>query len=255
MLLHAVHPATPPSFDVVYRSIDGVQGWMSEAQGRRLWDRARELRPGDQVVEIGSFQGRSTIVLASAAPAGITVVAIDPHGGNDRGPQEIDGYAQAAADDHRRFRANLAAAGVDARVRHLRKASGDALADVRGPVDLLYIDGAHRFGPARSDIVSWGARVAPGGTLLVHDAFSSVGVTLALATSTFWGPRFRYVGRSGSLVEYRREDLDVATRVTNVARQLAELPWFVRNLAVKVAIVARLRPVLRVLGSDGTWPY
>jgi hypothetical protein len=38
--------------------------------------------------------------------------------------------------------------------------------------------------------------------------------------------------------------------------QLAQLPWFFRNLVVKGLIVAGLRPVARVLGHrDGPWPY
>ena len=82
--------------------------------------------------------------------------------------------------DHDAFHANLAAAGVADRVRHVRKFSADAHGDVPGRSSLLYVDGAHRFGPARADLAGWGGRVAPGGTMLVHDAFSSIGVTLAL---------------------------------------------------------------------------
>ena len=45
-------------------------------------------------------------------------------------------------------------------------------------------------------------------------------------------------------------------RVRNALRQLAELPWFARNLAVKVALVARVRPLARLLGHrDDNWPY
>jgi hypothetical protein len=43
-------------------------------------------------------------------------------------------------------------------------------------------------------------------------------------------------------------------RVRNAARQLAQLPWFARNLLVKLALVARARPLARLLGADG-WPY
>jgi hypothetical protein len=43
-------------------------------------------------------------------------------------------------------------------------------------------------------------------------------------------------------------------RLRNLARQAAELPWFARNLAIKVLLVARLRPLARLLGSD-EWPY
>ena len=66
----------------------------------------------------------------------------------------------------------------------MRAFSHAALEQVTGPVDVLFVDGAHRFGPARADLVRWGDRVRPGGRMLVHDAWSSVGVTLALLTTT-----------------------------------------------------------------------
>jgi hypothetical protein len=91
--------------------------------------------------------------------------------------------------------------------------------------------------------------------MLVHDSFSSVGVTLALIASMFFGRSFLYVGRSGSMTEYRALDLTRRERVRNALRQAAELPWFVRNVFVKVCIVLKLRPVYRLLGSDGEWPY
>ena len=95
--------------------------------------------------------------------------------------------------------------GVADRVRHLRKFSSDALGDVQGSIDLLYVDGAHRFAPAREDIVRWGACVPVGGQMLVHDAFSSIGVTLALLTSTVLDGRWRYLGRAGSRALPARE--------------------------------------------------
>ena len=43
--------------------------------------------------------------------------------------------------------------------------------------------------------------------MLVHDAFSSVGVTLALLAECVFSPRWRYAGRTGSLAEYERVPL------------------------------------------------
>ncbi len=234
-----------------------VEGWLSTDQATRLFAAAAATRPGDQVVEIGSFRGRSTVVLAGAVPDGVEVVAIDPHAGNDRGPQEIRGYAEQAATDHEVFIANLAAAGVTDRVRHVRKFSDAAHGDVTGTIAVLYIDGAHRYAPARSDIRQWGARVAPGGTLLIHDSFSSVGVTRAIARELLLGRRFRYVGRSRSLTEYRCDLRDGwAARASNAARQLAQVPWFVKNLAVKVLLSLHLGPMLkRLTGRQPEWPY
>ena len=118
---------------------------------------------------------------------------------------------------------------------------------MEGPADVLYVDGAHRYRPARDDIARWGPRVRPGGTMLVHDAFSSIGVTLALGRTLFLGSDFAYTGRTGSLAEYRRTELRGTRRARNLLRQLRELPWFARNVLVKIALVTRLR--------RGDWPY
>jgi predicted O-methyltransferase YrrM len=245
-----------PAFADILRRVTDVEGWMTDDQARRLHDRAVSLGAGEKIVEIGSFRGRSMIVLALSAGDGVELVAIDPHGGGDRGPQEIDPDQERGDDDNAAFEANLSRAGVRDRVRHVRRMSGAALAEVDGHVDLLYIDGAHRFGPARDDIVRWGARVRPGGTMLIHDSFSSIGVTLALTTTTFVGAGWRYVGRSQSMAEYRREDLGVVDRVRSGLRQAAQLPWFVRNVVIKVLLTVKAYPLTRLLGhTTRDWPY
>jgi predicted O-methyltransferase YrrM len=244
------------SFADAFAPAAAVDGWLSEAQAQRLWDAARRVPAGGLVVEIGSFRGRSAIVMASVLADGARLMAIDPHAGGDRGPQEIAPEAERGDADHQAFLSNLRAAGVESRVEHMRKMSSDAHGDVRDPIDVLYVDGAHRFAPARDDIVRWGARVRDGGTMLVHDSFSSIGVTLATLASIAFGSRWRYVGRTSSLAEYRREDVRGLARIANAARQLAQLPWFARNVIVKVAIVTRLRPLARLMGHRGDhWPY
>jgi predicted O-methyltransferase YrrM len=245
--------ATSDDFEAAMAAAADVEGWLTAAQARRLWERARSAR---RIVEIGSYRGRSAIVLALGAPEGAELTAIDPHAGDDRGPREIHGTAAEGEADLRAFRANLERAGVAGRVRHVRLPSQEALDEVGGELDLVYVDGAHRYGPARDDLRHFGARVRPGGSLLVHDAFSSVGVTLAIGRLLLAGGEFRYLGRSGSLAEYRRKSLGARDRVVNAGRQLAELPWFARNLAVKLALVLGLSPLARLLGHrEGPWPY
>jgi len=245
------------SFDQVLDEIRSIEGWLTDDQARLLWESAGVLRDGETIVEIGSYQGRSTVVLARASTPGVSVTAIDPHAGTDRGPQEITGKEVEAEGDSQVFQRNLETAGVRDRVHYVREWSRDALADHDGAIDLLYIDGAHRYAPARDDIRSWGARVAPGGTLLIHDSFSSVGVTGAILAELTFSGRWRYVGRATSMTEYRRSPLHGAERVANAARQLAQLPWFLRNVGYKVLVVARLRALAVRLGMDPTqdWPY
>jgi predicted O-methyltransferase YrrM len=239
------------SFDDAFRAVEHIEGWLTLEQARVLYDRASRLRPGGRIVEIGSHHGRSTIVLALGAGEGVDLVAIDPFGRPERPTDTKLSDAEVGERDLQIFHANLARVGVAHRVRHIRRASAAALSDVVGPVDLLYVDGAHEFGPARADIVGWGARVASGGRMLIHDSFSSVGVTLAQLVALFFGGGFRYAGRSRSLAEYIREPVAGRGRAQNAGRQAAQLPWFARNVAIKTALVARARPIARLLGHVG----
>lgn len=234
------------AFDDIWPLADQAEGWCSEGQARTLWRLAQAVSPPGTIVEIGSYRARSLQILASAAAPGVEVVAIDPHGGNDRGPQQWTGTAEEGNEDNERFWANLTAAGLADRISHIRSRSQAAHDDV-GDVDFLYIDGAHGFGPARDDLVRWGAKVNDGGSMAVHDCFSSVGVTLALMTTTFISGRWRYVGRERSLAWFERADLGPTQRLTNALRQAASLPWFATNLVRKALVATRI--------SKADWPY
>lgn len=234
-----------------------VEGWLTHAQAEMLADAAGAVPAGGQIVEIGSYRGRSTIVLATAASTGVAIVAIDPHAGNDRGPGELDGYTDEAAADRAAFERNLDEAGVRSRVEHVSERSERAHGAVSGSIDLLFVDGAHRFRPARADVSSWGGRVADGGTMLIHDAFSSVGVTGAIVRELLFGTRFRYVARSRSLALYRADLPNTPTaRLHNTVRQLAQLGWFVWCVGLKVLLTLSGGRVLQRLGRPvPEWPY
>jgi hypothetical protein len=72
-------------------------------------------------------------------------------------------------------------------------------------------------------------------------------VTLAILRALVFGRRFRYVGRSGSMTEYRRQFVTGIDRLRNAIAQLAQLPWFLGNLTRKALIVAKIK--------RGPWPY
>ena len=108
------------------QALDGVEGWFSPEQVARVVERASVVPATGRIVEIGSFRGRSMIAIARSAPEGAEIVAIDPHAGNDRGPQEIEGFEDEAAVDSKVFLTNLERAGVRDRVTYVRKFSHDA---------------------------------------------------------------------------------------------------------------------------------
>ena len=122
---------------------------------------------------------------------------------------------------------------------------------------MLYVDGAHRYGPARADIERYGARVRPGGSLLVHDSYNAIGVMLAQLRLLFGSSEYRYVGRSGSLAEYRRERLTgVDARAQRAAPGGRASRTSSATASSRSRIVAKQPRLARLFGHDtGHWPY
>src|SRR4051794_16317654 len=229
---------TRPGFAAVWDHADRITGWLSRDQATVLFDAAASLAPGSTVVEIGSHQGRSTVVLAAGLPAGCRLVAVDPFDTT---------WRYGGADTRRLLDEHLAAAGVADRVEVRAETSRAARAAYDGRVDLVYIDGKHDYWTVRDDL-EWTHRVPAGGTVLVHDAFSSLGVTLGLVRTLATSRTLAYVGRTGSLAALRT----ARPTVTDRLRPLGEMPWWVRNLVVKVLLRLRLRGVARLLGHEGS---
>ena len=239
---------SPYEWETTWEIVKGWQGWMREAQGKALWNAAERVKPGGQIVEIGSFQGKSTAVLARSADSSVTIVAIDPHAGNDRGPGEWDGVAEDGQADHDAFITNLTEAGVVDRVTHAREFSNLASGLVDGSIDFLYVDGAHGYAPASDDITRWGGRVVVGGEMFIHDVYNSLFVTLAVLRHLSLSRRWRYVGRARSLAMYERVDLGPFGVLRNFALHAASLPWFVRNAFVRLLRTVGLEKLARPLG-------
>ncbi len=231
------------TFDSAWAVASTAAGWLTQDQGRLLWDEARSLDPGATLLEIGSFQGRSTIVLGSAvAERGGHVVAVDPF---------VDDWKFGDPRTRTKFEAHIAASGLVHVVDHVAEYSTRARPSWTRPLDLLFIDGKHDVWTVRDDL-RWADHVAPEGPVLVHDCFSSVGVTLGVLAHALSGGQLRYESRTGSLALFRRGPSSIADRL----RILRELPWWVRNLAVKVTLRLRLHRLTRALRHHSPYdPY
>jgi hypothetical protein len=93
--------------------------------------------------------------------------------------------------------------------------------------------------------------------MMIHDSFSSIGVTLAIARELMGSRRWRYVERSRSLAVYRADLADSRRmRAANFGRQLLQLPWFVKNVLIKIALSLKLGALMqKATGRKPEWPY
>ena len=122
-----------------------IPGWLTPHEGAFLLKAAgsQHSLPGD-VVEIGSYEGKSTIFLAHGS---VHVTAIDPHKGT------VSGGVLAPTYDN--FRKNILRAGVSKKITALITTSKMAAKTWKKPIKLLFIDGLHDEAHAREDYALW----------------------------------------------------------------------------------------------------
>lgn len=145
-------------------AITHVEGYLYDAEAQQLYDLARSVRSGC-IVEIGSYRGRSTVMLAKGAQeAGTHVYAIDPHF------EAVDGIATYGKADRTAFLRNILEAGVSEVVRKIDLPSSVAVAGWQEPIALLWIDGGHDYANAKHDFEHWSPFVMEGGVIAYHDS-------------------------------------------------------------------------------------
>lgn len=236
--------AVTPQFSKVWEFASEISGWLTEAQAKLLWETAAQLPTTPLVVEIGSHQGRSTIMLAAAVGSRRgQVVAIDPF---------VDGPLFGGSGTREIFEQNIAGAGLSKTVELLPEYSTRALTGWSRQIDCLYIDGKHDYWTL-SDDLKWARHMPTGSPVLVHDCYSSIGVTLGILAHVLPSRTMTYERRVGSLALFRVATPTSADRL----RIIAELPWWLRNVAIKVLLRLRLRPVAaRLFGHRSEYdPY
>ena len=123
------------------------------------------------IVEIGSFKGRSTVMLAKVASHyGLgPVVAIDPH----NSPILLDHQADSESSSYKDFLNSIHAAGVSNHVESHVAYSTDVASLWKRPIRLLWIDGDHSYEGAKNDFHGFFPHLVPHGVVALHDALNA----------------------------------------------------------------------------------
>ncbi|MEV0187279.1 class I SAM-dependent methyltransferase [Kitasatospora purpeofusca] len=175
-LLETAHPRPE-----VLAAFEGATGFMPVDEGLALYAAAvaAARRTGRPVLEIGTYCGRSAILLAEAArEAGTVALTVDHHRGSEEqqpgweyhDPTLVDPEV-GRMDTLPRFRRTLHAAGLEEHVIALVGRSPRIAALWGGELALVFIDGGHTDEHATADYEGWVPHLAPGGLLVVHDVF------------------------------------------------------------------------------------
>lgn len=160
-----------------YASIDG---WLTVDEAITLFELAKGLtEPEPHAVEIGSWQGKSTVCIAQGLrhKLGAQLTCIDPFdaSGDHESKDMYDGRASDLNGPLRRaFEENLKAAEVRDLVDVRVGFSHDHVAEVNESIDLLFLDGDHSYEAIRRDFEDWSPKIRHGGYLAMHDVVHPV---------------------------------------------------------------------------------
>lgn len=164
----------------ILAAFQAAKGFMPVVEGLALYAAAAEAAAlGLPLLEVGTYCGRSTVLLADAArAAGTTALTVDHHRGSEEqqpgweyhDPTVVDPEV-GRMDTLPTFRRTLHAAGLEDHVVALVGRSPQVAAVWGGPLGLVFIDGGHTDEHANGDYEGWAPHVAEGGLLAIHDVF------------------------------------------------------------------------------------
>jgi predicted O-methyltransferase YrrM len=180
--LHASPHLTGPIYRLRYGRLGpylaharSIPGWLTRNEGLLLGQLALAAPSDAVMVEIGSFLGRSAVVIAGALKErgnGI-LHCVDPFDAS--GDSFSAPIYKAISEEHgsslrQEFERNVARAGVD---QWIRIRQGTAVAAAEGwhtPIDLLFMDGDQSPEGVRSAYERWGPFLKVGGVIGLHNS-------------------------------------------------------------------------------------
>jgi len=134
--------------------------WLHNGEGVILYNLAAQLPLKNDILEVGSWKGKSTIFIAKGAPWA-TVYAVDTF--------KATGLTKVAKSTYRDFKNNLKKAAVNNVKALPMKSLTAAKRFKKESLDMIFIDGDHNR--AREDFDAWFPKLKYGGLMVMHDNF------------------------------------------------------------------------------------
>ena len=180
------------------KEVDEVEGYLAPAEMSFLALLAACPTATGDILEIGSFKGKSTIILARAAAlAGDGIVnAVDPM----TAPSETDPDLNGAASSFDDFTKNVSTYGVADRIRFHQTFSHELAKTWNKPLRLLWIDGDHTYSGTQADLRGFAPHLVDGAIVAIHDVLHEFeGGARVFLEDILLSPNFGACGFCGSI--------------------------------------------------------
>ena len=159
--------------------IDSVKGFLHPDEGAALYEYAHQTAAVGPCLELGSYCGKSTVYLGTAArETQGQVYAVDHHRGSEEhqlgeeyhDPDLFDNALQRL-DSLPALRHTLARAELESWVVPIVASSVQVGRHWSIPLGMVFIDGGHSLEAAVTDYRTWSRHICAEGILAIHDIF------------------------------------------------------------------------------------
>lgn len=151
--------------------VSAIPGMITDVEANALFQICASQNLNGDVVEIGSWLGKSTVHLALGCKVtnnGI-VHAVDTFKGNPGKEYLYNAPLAKNETIYDRFKKHVLLAGVSKQIDVHKMTSESAKTKIKKKLRLVFIDGCHEYEPALNDIRWWGKKLQKGGLLLLDD--------------------------------------------------------------------------------------
>jgi MMP 1-O-methyltransferase len=184
-----------------------IQGWLTDAEAAALFELAKNMTPhtGSRLVELGSWQGKSSVVLAGGivGKQDAKLYCIDPFGQDENATYQQTYYDPLLRSEPRTmeeiFALNIQRSGVERVVTPMKGYSFDFGETWKEPIDLLFIDANHEYECVLRDFRTWERHVKRGGVIAFHDANGVWPGPTRVVDEVLCSPRFGNVRKADSI--------------------------------------------------------
>jgi MMP 1-O-methyltransferase len=156
-----------------------VKGYLSDEEGKALFNLVLETNSASPLLEIGSFCGKSTIYLGTACKLkGLTLFTIDHHmGSEEQQPGQLYFDAELYNQKSDRLNSlpvlleNIKKAELEYTVVPMVTWSKVAAQNWATPLSMVFIDGGHSYDAVLTDFLCWEKHIVSDGYLVFHDIY------------------------------------------------------------------------------------
>ncbi len=191
-------PEFPAFVDSLTAKVEPIEGFLSPLEVEFLALLAAYPTAEGEILEIGSFKGKSTIVLAKASDLGDSckVHAVDPM----NSPSVTDPNLTDSETSLPEFKKNVEQHDAANKIELHQVTSGELAKTWNKPLRLLWIDGDHTNEGARLDFENFSRHLRDGAIVAMHDVLHEFeGALRVFVEDILLSPHFGACGCTGSI--------------------------------------------------------